>query len=132
VIPSILVDPRNPDLVLVAAEGNLVAKRTPAAAAEPVHLFKPDATVRTRRNTNFDTPFPPEVPHALNPPDGVIIFYSLDSKPSGEITFDVLDLAGTNLRHMSSVPGEPVTEASRPPHPNFWVAPRSRSRRPSV
>ena len=96
---------------------------TPAAAAEPVHLFKPDATVRTRRNTNFDTPFPPEVPHALNPPDGVIIFYSLDSKPSGEITIDVIDSAGTTVRHMSSVPGEPVKEAARPPHPNFWVAP---------
>ena len=96
---------------------------TPAAAAEPVHLFKPDATVRTRRNTNFDTPFPPDVPHALNPPDGVIIFYSLDSKPSGEITIDVIDSAGTTVRHMSSVPGEPVKEAARPPHPNFWVAP---------
>jgi hypothetical protein len=24
---------------------------------------------------------------------------------------------------MSSVPGEPVKEAARPPHPNFWVAP---------
>jgi photosystem II stability/assembly factor-like uncharacterized protein len=96
---------------------------TPATAAEPVHLFKPDATVRTRRNTNFDTPFPPEVPHALNPPDGVIIFYSLDSKPPGAITIDVIDSGGTTVRHMSSVPGEPVKEAARPPHPNFWVAP---------
>ncbi|HVT38445.1 MAG TPA: hypothetical protein VHE78_05350 [Gemmatimonadaceae bacterium] len=96
---------------------------TPAVAAEPVHLFKPDPTVRTRRNTNFDTPFPPEVPHALNPPDGVIIYYSLDAKPSGPVTLDVLDSAGTTLRHMSSVAGEPVKEAAKPPHPNFWVAP---------
>src|ERR1019366_10800898 len=96
---------------------------TPGVVAEPMHLFKPDPTVRTRRNTNFDPPFPPEVPHALNPPDGVIVQYSLDSKPSGEITLEVLDSAGTTLRHMSSVPGEPVQEAARPPHPNFWVAP---------
>jgi photosystem II stability/assembly factor-like uncharacterized protein len=101
----------------------VVRQMTPAVAAEPVHLFKPDPTVRTRRNTNFDTPFPPEVPHALNPPDGVIIHYSLDSRPSGEIALDVLDSAGTTLRHMSSVPAEPVKEAARPPHPNFWVAP---------
>ncbi|MFI5311614.1 MAG: hypothetical protein ACHQQ3_10295 [Gemmatimonadales bacterium] len=96
---------------------------TPTVAAEPVHLFKPDPTVRMRRNTNADTPFPPEVAHALNPPDGVIVFYSLDAKPSGEITLEVLDSSGTTLRRMSSVPGEPVKEAARPPHPNFWVAP---------
>ena len=96
---------------------------TPAVAAEPVHLFKPDPTVRTRRNTNFDTPFPPEVPHALNPPDGVVIYYSFDSKPSGEITLDVLDSAGAVLRHISSIAPEPVKEAAKPPHPNWWVAP---------
>jgi photosystem II stability/assembly factor-like uncharacterized protein len=96
---------------------------TPAMAAEPVHLFKPDPSVRKRRNTNFDTPFPPEVPHALNPPEGVIIHYSLASKPSGEVAIEVLDSAGTVLRRMSSIPAEPVKEAARPPHPNFWVAP---------
>ena len=101
----------------------VLRQMTPAVAAEPVHLFKPDPAVRTRRNTNFDTPFPPEVPHALNPPDGVIIYYSFGSKPSGEITLDVLDSAGAVVRHMSSVPGEPAKEAARPPHPNFWVAP---------
>jgi photosystem II stability/assembly factor-like uncharacterized protein len=96
---------------------------TPAVAAEPVHLFKPDPTVRSRRNTNADTPFPPEVPHALNPPDGVVIYYSLDAKPSGEITLDVLDSTGTVLRHMSSIAALPAKEAARPPHPNWWVAP---------
>ena len=101
----------------------MLRQLTPEVAAEPVHLFKPDPTVRTRRNTNFDTPFPPEVPHALNPPDGVIIHYSLDSRPSGEVAIEVLDSAGTAIRHMSSVAGEPVAEASKPPHPNFWVAP---------
>jgi photosystem II stability/assembly factor-like uncharacterized protein len=98
---------------------------SPAVADEAVHLFKPDPTVRTRRNTNFDTPFPPEVPHALNPPDGVIVYYSLASKPSGELGIDVLDSAGTVLRHMSSAPGVPVKEAARPPNPNFWIAPPS-------
>jgi photosystem II stability/assembly factor-like uncharacterized protein len=101
----------------------VLRQMAPTVAAEPVHLFKPDPTVRTRRNTNFDTPFPPEVPHALNPPDGVIVFYSLASKPSGEVTMDVLDSANTTIRHMSSVPAEPAKEAARPPHPNFWVAP---------
>jgi photosystem II stability/assembly factor-like uncharacterized protein len=100
----------------------VLRQMTPAVAAEPVHLFKPDPTVRTRRNTNFDTPFPPETPHAINPPDGVILYYSLASNPSGEVTIDVLDSAGTTIRHLSSVPVAPAKEAARPPHPNFWVA----------
>ncbi len=101
----------------------VLRQMTPAVAAEPMHLFKPDPTVRTRRNTNADTPFPPEVPHALNSPEGVILYYALDSKPSGEVTIDVLDSAGGTLRRLSSVPAEPAKEAARPPHPNFWVAP---------
>ena len=33
--------------------------------------------------TNYDTPFPPEVPHALNPPEGVSIDYWLAAKANG-------------------------------------------------
>ena len=95
---------------------------TPAVADEPVHLFAPDPAVRVRRNVNADTPFPPEVPHALNPPDGVIIYYSLASTPTGAVTIEVLDSAGVVVRHLSSVAAAPVKEAARPPHPNFWVA----------
>ena len=104
----------------------VLRQMTPAVAAEPVHLFKPDVTVRVRRNTNADTPLPPEVPYALNPPDGVIIYYSLGDKPSGAVTIEVSDSSGTVLRHLSSVAAEPVKEAVKPPHPNFWVkAPES-------
>ncbi len=96
---------------------------TPAVADEPAHLFKPDAAVRVRRNTNFDTPFPPEVPHALNPPDGVVVYYSFATKPAGEVTIDVLDSAGTPLRHFTSNAAPPVKEAAAPPNPNFWLLP---------
>lgn len=94
---------------------------TPATSSEPVHLFKPDPSLRVRRNVGDNTPFPPEVPHALNAPDGVLLFYSLASKPAGEVTLDVLDSTGTLVRHMSSIAQPPVPEATRPPHPNFWV-----------
>lgn len=94
-----------------------------ALASEPAHLFKPGAAVRVRRNVGADTPFPPEVPHALNPPDGVIIDYWLAQVPQRDITLDVVDAAGNVVRHMTSAPGTPVPEAARPPHPNFWVAP---------
>jgi hypothetical protein len=95
---------------------------TEAKANEDVHLFKPDGAVRVRRNVGADTPFPPEVPHALNPPDGAIIYYWLGSKPPGKVTLDVLDSAGAVVRHYSSDSITPVREAARPPHPNFWLA----------
>src|SRR3954470_19605971 len=92
-----------------------------AIASEDAHLFKPDDAVRVRRNVGADTPFPAEVPHALNPPDGAVIYYWLGSKPSGRITLDMVDSAGVVVRHYSSDPIAPVPEAARPPHPNFWV-----------
>jgi photosystem II stability/assembly factor-like uncharacterized protein len=94
----------------------------PEIADKPVHLFTPEPAVRIRRNVNADTPFPPEAPHALNPPDGVIVNYWLAVKPSSEVTIDVLDSAGAVVRHLSSVASAPAKEAARPPHPNFWVA----------
>jgi hypothetical protein len=95
---------------------------TPAIAAEPAHLFKPGDVVRNRRNVGADTPLPPEIPHALNPLDGVIVDYWLAQSPSREITLDVLDTSGATVRHYSSASVTPVEEAARPPHPNFWLA----------
>lgn len=95
---------------------------TPAIATAPAHLFKPDDAIRVRRNDGADTPFPPEVPHALNPPDGLILYYTLAAAPHGDITIDVLDASGAVVRHLSSAPITPVREASDPPEPNFWLA----------
>ncbi|HUQ82571.1 MAG TPA: hypothetical protein VM076_15585 [Gemmatimonadaceae bacterium] len=95
---------------------------TPAIASELAHLFKPGDAVRVRRNLNANTPFPREVPHAVNPPSGAIIDYSLASAPQGEITLDVLDQSAKVVRHLSSAGPAPVAEAARPPLPNFWEA----------
>jgi len=92
-----------------------------AVANQDVHLFKPDGAVRVRRNVGADTPFPPEVPHALNPPDGAIIYYWLGSRANGRVTMEVVDSTGAVVRHYSSDPIPPVPEAAKPPHPNFWV-----------
>jgi photosystem II stability/assembly factor-like uncharacterized protein len=102
---------------------SLLRQLAPAVAAAPVHLFAPGEATRVRRNVNADTPLPPEMPHAPNPPDGVAIDYWLAQRPGGEVTLDVLDAAGRVVRHLSSVPSAPVAEAARPPHPDFWVAP---------
>ncbi|HKE90600.1 MAG TPA: hypothetical protein VKB45_09700, partial [Gemmatimonadales bacterium] len=95
---------------------------TAAVASEPVHLFTPGEATRLRRNVGNDTPFPPEVPHALNPPDGALIYYSLAAPPAGDVTLDVLDGNGIVVRHMTSAPAAPVKEAAQPPEPNFWLA----------
>ncbi|MBL0171829.1 MAG: hypothetical protein IPP90_14120 [Gemmatimonadaceae bacterium] len=92
-------------------------------AAKPAHLFAPGLTTRVRRNVNDDTPLPPEIPHAVNPLDGVIIDYWLGASPSGTIAVDILNASGAVVRHLTSVLSAPVPEAARPPHPNFWVAP---------
>ena len=102
---------------------SMLRQLTPALASEPAHLFKPGDAVRVRRNVGADTPFPPEVPHALNPPEGAMIDYWLAQAPRGNVTLDVLDSTGMVIRHMSSADTTPVPEAARPPHPNFWVAP---------
>ena len=94
----------------------------PAVASEAAHLFKPGDAYRLRRNVGADTPFPPEVPHAPNPPDGVIIDYWLAQEPKSDISIDISDASGAIVRHLSSAPIAPVAEAARPPHPNFWVA----------
>ncbi len=101
---------------------SVLRQLTPTVASEPAHLFEPAEAVRVRRNVNYDTPFPPEVPYALNPPDGVIIYYSLASRPSSPISLDVIDASAAIVRHMSSTPSAPVAEAGQPPEPNFWLA----------
>jgi hypothetical protein len=102
---------------------SMLRQVAPNTASEAAHLFKPGDAVRFRRNVGADTPFPPEVPHALNPAPGVHVDYWLGHAPSGDVTLDVLDATGALVRRMSSVATPPVPEAARPPEPNFWIAP---------
>ncbi|HLK56211.1 MAG TPA: hypothetical protein VKU00_06590 [Chthonomonadaceae bacterium] len=91
-----------------------------ASASKPAYLFKPAVATRVRRNVNGDTPFPPEVPHAENPPLGAILYYYLASPPQGEITLEVRDSRGKVVSHMSSAAPHALAEPP-PPIPDFWV-----------
>lgn len=102
---------------------SMLRQVTPTVAAERVHLFAPGNATRVRRNVSWNTPFPPEIPHALNPPDGASIDYWLAAAPSGAVTIDVADASGVIVRHLTSVAPAPVVEAAKPSHPNFWIAP---------
>lgn len=93
---------------------------TSKVASEPAHLFKPGEAIRVRRNVNGDTPFPPEIPHALNPPLGAVIYYYLGNAPNSPITLDVTDAKGRLISHKTSAPFPPAPDPM-PPVPNFWI-----------
>ena len=92
---------------------------TPNTGLEVARLFKPGDAIRVRRNVNEDTPFPPEVPHALNPPVGAIIYYYLGNEPR-RISLEISDATGKVVRHMSSDPIPPANDPL-PPIPDFWI-----------
>jgi len=79
----------------------------------------PQTWARTRRS--------PEVPHALNPPDGAIIYYLSASQPAGEIALDVLDAGRYGfVRHLSSAAVARSRKPRKPPEPNSGSPRRSR------
>jgi photosystem II stability/assembly factor-like uncharacterized protein len=91
-----------------------------STSSAPATLFKPAEAIRVRRNVNGDTPFPPEIPHAINPPNGAILYYNLASHPSGVVTIEIRDASGKAVRHMTSAPPA-LRNDPPPPVPDFWV-----------
>lgn len=63
-------------------------------------LLKPVEAVRVRRDTNTDTPIPPDEALGENPPDGVPIDYYLGA--AGAVKIEILDEAGKVVRTASS------------------------------
>jgi hypothetical protein len=91
-----------------------------------VTLFKPETAYRVRRDTNTDTPLPPETPAGTNPPDGAIIDYYLPHAASGAVTLEVFDAAGKLVRRYASTdkPEFDVNELEATLGvPTYWVRP---------
>ncbi len=87
------------------------------------HLFKPSLTYRVRRNTNTDTPLPPEVPHGMNPPNGAIIDYVL-AHAARLVTLTIRDARGNVVRVFASDATAPKrTELDKP---TYWEQPFTR------
>jgi photosystem II stability/assembly factor-like uncharacterized protein len=81
------------------------------------HLFAPQRTYRVRRNTNTDTPLPPEVPHGQNPPDGAILDYTLNA-PTRRVALTITDARGTVVRsYASDEPSPPPIQLDKP---SYW------------
>jgi photosystem II stability/assembly factor-like uncharacterized protein len=85
-------------------------------------LLKPADAWRVRRDTNTDTPLPPDEPAGENPPDGALIDYDLPASMHGTVTIEVLDNTGALVRRYSStdpvVPSEAVLRTEL--IPPYW------------
>jgi photosystem II stability/assembly factor-like uncharacterized protein len=89
-----------------------------------VRLFTPAPAYRIQRDTNTDTPLPPDEPAAANPPDGALIDYYLPHA-SGPVTLQILNSRGQVVRKFSSTDQPPVSEDELKKQliPLYWLRP---------
>jgi photosystem II stability/assembly factor-like uncharacterized protein len=71
-------------------------------AGADAYLFRPAGAFRVRRDTNTDTPPPPDEPAGENPPEGAVLDYFLAKPADGPITLEILDDRGNMVRRYSS------------------------------
>jgi photosystem II stability/assembly factor-like uncharacterized protein len=92
-----------------------------AATANSAHLFAPASAYRVQRDTNTDTPLPPDEPAAANPPDGAILDYYLPAA-AANVTLEILD-AGRVVRKFSSTDKPEVSEEELEKQliPMYWI-----------
>jgi len=88
----------------------------------PAMLFRPQAAVRVRWNTNSDTPIPPDEAAGENPPDGAMIDYYIRASASGPATLEIKDEAGQVVRRYSSADPLPTPDPALA-IPPYWVRP---------
>jgi photosystem II stability/assembly factor-like uncharacterized protein len=86
-------------------------------------LFKAGAAYRVMRDTNTDTPIPPDEPTALNPPDGAIIDYFLAQPADGPVMLEILDAQSKVVRRYSSTDKPDLTDEDLAKQliPPYWV-----------
>ena len=87
------------------------------------YLFKPEMAYRVRRDTNTDTPLPPDEPAGQNPPDGAIIDYNVAPQARGPVTLEILDSNGKLVRRYSSTdkPALTTAELKKVFIPHYWL-----------
>ena len=80
---------------------------------------------RVQRDTNTDTPLPPDEPAAPNPPDGAIIDYYLPAG-IGSVTIEIRDEKMQLVRKFSSADQPDITdeELQKQLIPLYWVRPQ--------
>jgi photosystem II stability/assembly factor-like uncharacterized protein len=106
---------------------------TPAVAAAPVWLFRPDTAIEIRsrsRGAPSDAVVPDIDPVELaageNPPSGAILDYHLAAAAHDSVTLEVLDSAGARVRRWSS------TEKPRAQNPSTMKVPAGWAQAPET
>jgi photosystem II stability/assembly factor-like uncharacterized protein len=96
-----------------------------AVTSSDAHLFAPAPAYRVQRDTNTDTPLPPDEPAAANPPDGAVIDYYLGSAVPGPVKLEILDARGQVVRSFSSADLPETSEADLKKQliPLYWLRP---------
>jgi hypothetical protein len=86
-------------------------------------LFKPGAAYRIMRDTNTDTPIPPDEPTAQNPPDGAIVDYFLTQAASGPVKLEILDTQSKVVRRYASTDKPELSDEDLAKQliPPYWV-----------
>ena len=96
---------------------------TESVAKSEEHLFKPAIAYRVRRDTNTDTPIPPDEPTVQNPPDGAIIDYFLAVPTTAPVTLEILDEQGKLVHKYSSADKPEITSEALAKEliPTYWI-----------
>jgi photosystem II stability/assembly factor-like uncharacterized protein len=92
-------------------------------ASSNAYLLRPATAMRVRWDNSQETPLPPEVPAAANPPDGAILYYHLKSPPAGPLTIEIRDARGELVRRFTSVP--PAADNTLKNVPSYWFGPQT-------
>jgi len=93
-----------------------------AALANSVHLYAPAPAYRMQRDTNTDTPLPPDEPAAANPPAGAMVDFYLPSDASS-VSVEILDSQNRLVRRYSNSDGPSVSneELQKQLIPLYWM-----------
>jgi photosystem II stability/assembly factor-like uncharacterized protein len=91
------------------------------ASWSAAHLFAPSVAYRIRRDTNTDTPLPPEEAAGTNPPNGAILDYALPTDAQ-HVKIAILDASGQLVRAYTSddVAPPPIAGLDKP---TYWERP---------
>jgi hypothetical protein len=98
---------------------------TPSFASGGDHLFTPAVAYRVARDTNSDTPIPPDESAGENPPDGAIIDYYLPHAAAGAVILEIVDAHGQVVRRFASTDKapEPEEKLKKQLIPLYWLRP---------
>jgi photosystem II stability/assembly factor-like uncharacterized protein len=95
-------------------------------ASANAFLFAPQTAYRIKRNTNTDTPLPPEEPAGQNPPDGAIINYYLQAPAATPVVLEIVDRNDRVVRRYASDDQPEAVNEKEQNIPTYWIRPPQR------